>query len=119
MSSQSYFFRLRPGGLDCNPQGLTLAGKALLKRAAWPSGREFWEPASISEIQSAFQEVYGSAFRASDKVNGLRFIAAALNAGDIARAQIASVFLRLPDPADVTAQSDRLGGVCVDKDWKS
>ena len=105
MISYDNSFRLRPGGLDCNKGGLTLAGNALLKREVSLTGRETWAPVSVAEVERALMAAYGAAPGAAEKINGLKVVAAALNSGDLARAQTASLFLHLPDPSDLTKHS--------------
>lgn len=117
MTSFDSFFRLRPGGLDCDARGLTLAGRALLKRVGSAANRQTWAPASIPEIQRVLTDVYGSPARADEKAKGLSVVASALNAGDVALAQTAAVLLRLPDPSDVGGKVNVHVSLDVGKDW--
>ena len=95
-------FGLRPGGLECDDDGLRLAGLALLKSEIPPSGRRRWRPAPLPEVERALSCAYGHPIDAAANIKGLQVVASALNAGELARAQIAAVLLRLPDPADAS-----------------
>jgi len=117
MISYDNSFRLRPGGLDCNKGGLTLAGNALLKREVSLTGRETWAPVSVAEVERALMAAYGAAPGAAEKINGLKVVAAALNSGDLARAQTASLFLHLPDPSDITKHLIYFSRTNIGKDW--
>ena len=118
-------FGLRPGGLECDADGLRIAGLALLKSETSSWGRKRWRPAPLPEIQRALSRAYGRPIDAAAKLRGLAVVASALNDGELARAQIAAVLLRLPDLAEAArAESIRLGEpkaaadtAPVAKDW--
>jgi hypothetical protein len=78
-------------GLACTTEGLSLAGTPLLRRT--PDG---WTARSASEIGRLLKAAYGSTFDA-DLSSGLEVVARALNSGDVGRAMVASVLLKLPN----------------------
>ena len=117
MTSFDNFYRLRPGGLDCDARGLTLGGRALLKQVGPPTSRQLWAPASIAEIQRVFMVVYGSSSGVDERAKGLRAVASALNSGDVALAQTAAVLLKLPDPKGAAAKVETHISPGVSKDW--
>ena len=60
-------------------------------------GRERWEPRECGELSKALGANFGLPIDISSKMGGVRAIANALNDGDVARAQIATVLLGIPD----------------------
>jgi hypothetical protein len=80
-----------PFGLLCSPEGLSLAGAPLLRR-----GVAGFTPRPAGELAALLKAAYGAAETPGDLTVGLRVVADALNAGDLARAMIAAVQLRLP-----------------------
>jgi hypothetical protein len=91
------FFRLFPepdeAGLCCGKNSLTLGGIALLAH-----GGDGLEPRPEDELQSVFDAAYGiGAINALTRLPGIRAVANALNAGDLCRATICSLLLKMPD----------------------
>ena len=91
-------FKLRAGGVECDANGLRVGGAQLLESVGAPSGVRNWRPLAQSEIDRVLSQVYVAGICASDKRRGLAVVAEALNKGELARAQIAALLLRLPDP---------------------
>lgn len=91
----SHCFKLsaRPGGLGltCAPNGLDLAGIALLEKAA-----ARFRPRPPDQIGKLLERAYRVPVQSDGLTGGLRAVANALNDGDIARAMIAALWLRLP-----------------------
>ncbi len=89
-------FRLTndPGGLGvgCDSTGLTLAGVALLQK-----GARGFEPRTTDEIEALLEQAYPELAERPQVSGGLEVVADALNAGDLTKAMIAAVFLRLPE----------------------
>jgi len=89
-------FRLTDGtrslGLSCGREGLQLAGVSLLRKSA--AGLE---PRSANELGILLRAAYGVEFQASNLSRGLGIAAEALNRGDLSRAMIAALHLRLPE----------------------
>ncbi len=78
-------------GLSCNKEGVVLAGVPLLSRA-----EAGFAPRPESEIRRLLGEVYGDGFPVEPVISGLGVAAKALNSGDLPRAMIAAVQLKLP-----------------------
>ena len=96
-------FRLRPGALECDADGLRVGGVALLARDA----RGAWTKRDGSELNRELSKLYGLPLDCERKGRALEAVAAALTNGELARAQIGALLLRLPDPpASAGAQAD-------------
>lgn len=87
-------FRLSPLGVHCDDEGLTLGGIALLMR----DPRGAWSPREARDLNPALSRVYGFPVDVAARRHGLNAVATALGQGEIARAQIATLLLQLPDP---------------------
>ena len=92
-------FRLSAGAVECDVHGARVAGFPLLIRGG--SGK--WKPRPSESIERALMGIYGVGIDAQPKVSGLAVVAEALNHGELARAQIATLLLKLPDPGRVDA----------------
>jgi len=79
-------------GLHCTSQGLTLAGAPLLRVTV--TG---FAPRSSEELNALLTAAYGGDRDASVLTSGLAVVARALNDGDLGRAMVAAVRLRLPE----------------------
>jgi hypothetical protein len=77
--------------VECDAAGVRLAGVALLRRA----GTAF-EPRPNPEISGLLEAAYGAHLRTADVVRGLQVASKALTDGDLSRAMIATLHLRLP-----------------------
>ncbi|MGD0642140.1 MAG: hypothetical protein ABSC22_15435 [Roseiarcus sp.] len=118
-------FRLRAGGVECDAGGLRVGGAQLLESVVASPAVRRWRPLAQSEIDRILSRAYGAEIRASDKRGGLTVAAEALNKGELARAQIAALLLRLPDPAlsklDPGARNEQLACLresgLLAKDW--
>jgi hypothetical protein len=62
------------------------------------NGKDEWRPRDCEQLSEQIGEHYGLPIDMSSKTGGVRAIAGALNEGDVARAQIATVLLGIPDP---------------------
>lgn len=80
-------------GVRCEDGGVFIGRVPLLARAS-----NAWVPRASSVLSEELSALYGLPIDASVKLNGLKSIAKALNAGEFARAQIATMFLHFPDP---------------------
>lgn len=93
-------FRLSPPGkgqgLSCAENGAFLDAIPLLKRSR-ASGKECWEPIDSEQLSEQISSQFGLPIDISRKTGWLKVIAKALNSGDLARAQIATVLLGVPD----------------------
>jgi hypothetical protein len=88
-------------GVSCDADGAFLSTIPLLKRLR-KSGKDTWQPRDCDEISIEIGAHYGPPINMSSKRGGLKAIANALNEGDIARAQIATVLLGIPDPPQLS-----------------
>ncbi len=82
------------------------AGVGLLERDS--AGR--WRPRSREVLEALFQAVYGAGAEVESRMAGLSVVAKALDAGDLGRAEIALLRLRLP-PLAGDAALERLAKV--------
>jgi hypothetical protein len=88
-------------GVSCDANGAFLGAIPLLKR--WDaSGKSEWEPVDSEELSRQVSAQFGLPIDMSAKMGGLQAIAGALNAGELARAQIATVLLGIPDPPQLS-----------------
>ena len=88
------FFRLSQGGIECDENGLRVAGVRLLERDSQGN----WTARDDEGVCRELSRVYGVPLDISAKRNGLEVVAKALQRGETARAQIAALLLKLPDP---------------------
>lgn len=79
-------------GLSCTPTGVALAGAPLLRTTAVG-----WAARPATEIAVLIDGAYGPAIDPTDVTRGLDVIARALNCGDLGRALVAAVQLKLPE----------------------
>lgn len=93
-------FRFRAGGVECDGHGPRVANFPLLVRDG-PTG---WRPRPAAELASALTSIFGIPIDVSSKLQGLATVAGALNENDIARAQIATLLLKLPDPQSLEVE---------------
>jgi Restriction endonuclease fold toxin 5 len=87
-------FRLSRGGIECDEQGLRVGDLALLVR----DRRGAWAPRDESDLAHDLSHVYGIRVDARAKMAGFGVVAKALQDRNLAKAQIAALLLRLPDP---------------------
>ena len=93
-------FHLSPhgtGGVACDGAGALIGAVPLVARAR-TDGTDEWRPRECDELSEEMSAQYGLPVDMSSKSGGLMAIAKALNDGDVARAQIATVLLGIPDP---------------------
>jgi hypothetical protein len=95
--SSTRMFRLAPGKVECGEEGPRVAGTPLLSRNSY--GR--WAPRDAGDVGRQLSKLYGFPLDFGCKREGLAAIARALESRDLARAQIATLLLKLPDPAEL------------------
>ncbi len=88
------FFRLSPGGVECDKEGLRVGDVTLLALNA----NGGWTPRADGDLAIDLSRLYGFPVDIGSKRAGLTVVAAALQSGDIAKAQIAALHLQLPEP---------------------
>jgi hypothetical protein len=81
-------------GLRCDVSGLFLGHNALLQKDEVGN----FQARSDDDLRMAFGSLYGGQADWDSRVRSVNLVAKALNAGDMARAMMAAVLMRLPDP---------------------
>ena len=92
--SSARFFRLSPGGIECDEGGLRVGDVALLAR----DERGAWAARGERDLGDDLSRVYGFPVDVRAKMAGFGSVANALQGRNIAKAQIAALLLRLPGP---------------------
>jgi hypothetical protein len=87
-------FRLRPGQIECDAGGLRVGGVALLARDA----KGAWTRRDERDLNRELSKLYGFPVDFGRMRRRVDAVAAALDNGDLARAQVGALPLRLPDP---------------------
>jgi hypothetical protein len=88
-------------GISCDATGAFVDDIPLLKRSDEAAG-SIWIPRPSDELSEEFGARYGLPIDLSSRVGGLNAIARALNADDIALAQIATVQFAIPEPRSLS-----------------
>ncbi len=95
---QRLLFKLDQGphsrGLRCHTSGLFLGPHALLRRD--DDGN--FEARGESDLRQAFSDIYGDETEWESRIRSVKLVASALNKGEMARAMMTAVLMRLPDP---------------------
>lgn len=100
-------FRLSPhgkSGISCDGEGAFVGAIPILHRLRM-TGKDEWQPRDCNNLSEEMSAQYGLPVDMSSKRGGLRTIAKALNDGDLARAQIATVLLGIPDPSPLSKRN--------------
>lgn len=109
--TQPLMFNLdqNPGGrgLRCDASGLFFAGEALLERDA----ENQFRPRRPDAIRKVLSATYGVDADWASRIRSVDVVAKALNRGDMARAMVAAVLMRLPEPNDAIRFADAGGGL--------
>jgi hypothetical protein len=105
------FFRLSDDGVRCGADGLFVGAAPLLVRSPQPDGGAALTPRPADELDHDLSDLYGLPVDSAAKRNGLAAVARGLESGDLARAQIAAVLLRLPDPPSLTKDASERGSL--------
>jgi hypothetical protein len=93
-------FRLSPSGhgVSCGANGVFVGSVPLLKRTR-ANGKEIWEPRDCEELSVELGSCFGLPIDVSSKAQGIAAAARTLNEGSVARAQLVTLHLRIPDPS--------------------
>jgi hypothetical protein len=95
-------FRLSPMGggvgVSCDGRGAYVGTVPLLKRQRDANGQQSWAPRPLAELNEALSAHYGLPVDMSTKAPGLNDVASALNRGDVFRAQVGTMQMKLPNP---------------------
>lgn len=105
-------------GISCDVNGAFLGPIPLLKR--YTNEDNQWQPIDSSELSRQISTQFGLPIDISGKWGGLKAVADALNAGDVARAQIATVLLSIPDPPQLSkgaVSRERMIALIRDLHW--
>jgi hypothetical protein len=100
-------FRLSPlgkGGVSCDEGGAFVGAVPMLVRSR-RHGRDEWRPRDCDDLSKEMSALYRLPIDMSSKRGGLRAIANAFNDGDMARAQVATLLLRVPNPPTLSKGS--------------
>ena len=81
-------------GLRCDAEGLFLRCDALLQR----DSKGNFEPRPVDELRKVLHRAYGDDANWESHARSVKLVAAALNKGDLARATMTAVLMRLPEP---------------------
>ena len=96
--TQPLMFKLdqnaRGRGLRCDRDGLFFAGEALLERDA----EDQFRPRPAATIRKVLSNAYRAEGNWDSRIRSVDVVAKALNNGDVARAMMAAVLMRLPEP---------------------
>lgn len=84
-------------GVSCDAEGAFVGAIPILARLR-KNGRDEWQLRDCEQLSEQISMHYDLPIDMSSKTGGLRAIANALNEGDVARAQIGTVLLGIPDP---------------------
>ena len=102
-------------GVRCDADGAFVGDVALIERI----GNE-WAPRRSEEISVALSKAYGLPVAVSAKEKGLAAIARALNKGEVALAQLATLFAHFPDPPSLAKRApsqDEIIKLALALDW--
>ena len=88
-------------GIWCDARGAFVGAIPILNRLR-KNGKDEWQPRDCERLSEEIGAHYGLPIDMSPKTGGLRAIAKALSEGDVARAQIATVLLGIPDPPQLS-----------------
>lgn len=95
-------------GVFCGADGLWVGGVALLERESEPDA---WRPRTANDLDQELSRCYGLTVGIKPKLRGLKAVARALDDGDVARAQITALYLRLPDPPNLAKSANGATGL--------
>lgn len=88
---------LPKGGVLCDQGGAFVGAVPLLARTR-RKGKDEWRSRDCGDLSQELSALYGLPLDISSKRGGLTAIAKALNEGDVARVQVATVLLGVPQP---------------------
>lgn len=103
--TQETWFRLalapNASSIACTNAGVFVGDIPLLKQRCCPHPGGGWRPRALSELNAELSDCFGLPVDFAKKMEGLSVIARALEEGNLARAQVATLNLQIPDPPDL------------------
>ena len=117
-------FHLSPrgsGGVACDGAGVFVGAVPLLSRVP-STGMNEWRPRDCDELSEEMSAQYCLPVDMSSKSGSLMAIAKALNDGDVARAQIVTVLMGIPDPPPLSKSEpsrEQMIGLVRDIHWSA
>ncbi|MGD0192594.1 MAG: hypothetical protein ABSD74_17795, partial [Rhizomicrobium sp.] len=107
--SQTLMFKLAQApssnGLRCDADGLFLARNSLLRK----DDEGHFQPRAAPDLRQIFSGLYGNEADWESRIRSVNLVAKALNKGDMARAAMTAVLMRLPDPEGPDCFADQRG----------
>jgi len=94
-------------GLRCDSGGLFLGRDALVQR----DESEKFSARPVAELREILRRAYGDDTNWESYSRSIELVARALNRGDMARAMMTAVLMRLPDPGDPIGHSNADGAL--------
>jgi hypothetical protein len=101
-------FKLAEGsgrGIACDAGGLFVGQTPLLEKVEGENGALVWRARATPDLDRDLSRAYGLPVTLAGRAIGLAAVARALASGELARAQITALYLRLPDPPSSSATS--------------
>jgi len=111
----------RGTGVSCDADG-ALVGVVPILKPLEKDGKNAWRPRDCEELSEELSAHYGLPIDMSAKTGGLKAIANALNDDDLARAQVATVLLGVPDPPPLSKRAKsrkRMIKLVRDLQWRA
>lgn len=84
--------------IACTSAGVFVGDVPLLKRSCSPCSGDGWQPRALTDLNTELSDRFGLPVDFAKKMEGLSVVARALSKGNLARAQVATLNLQIPDP---------------------
>lgn len=94
------------GSVSCDEFGPKVGNVRLMKRTLDEYGDEVWAPRDAETLNALLAAHYRSPIDISNKIEGLRAVARALNKGDVTHARFITIFLQFPDLPSVDDETE-------------
>lgn len=93
-------------GVACCEEGVFVAGVPLLEKVHEPNA--VWRPRPLTDLNHEIAKRYGLPIDLSGRLDSLRAISRALDAGDLIYARLLTLHLRIPDPTQHKSDAGEL-----------
>ena len=90
-----------PCGISCGKHGVSVGGVALLEKAAGTG----WGVRPLNQLNRELSERFCLPVNFAPKLPGISVVVSALEGGDIARAQVATLLMQIPEPPEFGAKA--------------